>query len=126
MAKAQPKSAADALPTDQVAGQQEQQQSTDTAAPASETQALATAGAEEAQAQSSPPAVPDPTPAEVESCAVRVLAAVTIGHVRYKPNTLIEGMPLALAKAHAGSVDPHPDAVAYARSIGSPVEHFGE
>ena len=47
---------------------------------------------------------------------VRVLAPVTIGGVRYQPNTVLEGLPLALVEAHMGSVDPHPEAVDYARA----------
>ena len=47
---------------------------------------------------------------------VRILAPVTIGGVRYQPNTVLEGLPLALVEAHMGSVDPHPEAVAYARA----------
>ena len=47
---------------------------------------------------------------------VRVLAPVTIGSVRYQPNTVLEGLPLALLEAHLGSVDPHPEAVDYARA----------
>ena len=56
--------------------------------------------------------------------AVRVLAAVTIDGVRFAPDDVIEGMPETIAQAYAGSVDPHPDAVAYARSVGAPVKPF--
>ena len=55
---------------------------------------------------------------------VRVLAPVTIGGVRYQPNTVLEGLPLALVEAHLGSVDPHPDAVDYARANGGEVVQF--
>lgn len=56
-----------------------------------------------------------------ELCNVRVLASVTIGETRYQPDMVIEGLPVATANANRGSVDQHPDAVAYARSIGAPV-----
>lgn len=55
---------------------------------------------------------------------VRVLAPVTIRDVRYQPNTVLEGLPLALVEAHLGSVDPHPEAVAYARANGGEVIEF--
>lgn len=57
-------------------------------------------------------------------CDVRILAPVTIRDVRYQPNTVLEGLPLALVEAHLGSVDPHPDAVAYARANGGEVVQF--
>lgn len=55
---------------------------------------------------------------------VRVLAPVTIGGVRYQPNTVLEGLPLALVEAHMGSVDPHPEAVDYARANGGEVVQY--
>lgn len=55
---------------------------------------------------------------------VRILAPVTIRDVRYQPNTVLEGLPLALVEAHLGSVDPHPEAVAYARANGGEVIEF--
>ena len=61
---------------------------------------------------------------EAEHCDVRVLAAVTIGGERYQPDDVIEGLPAHLAQAYMGSVDAHPDAVAYARSIGASVKPF--
>ena len=58
---------------------------------------------------------------------VRVLAPVTIGDVRYQPNPVLEGLPLALVEAHLGSVDPHPEAVAYARANdGAVVQYLGQ
>lgn len=61
---------------------------------------------------------------DVERRDVRVLAPVTIAGVSYGPNDVIEGLPLALVEAYAGSVDDHPDAVDYAHSIGAPVKQF--
>ena len=61
---------------------------------------------------------------DVERRDVRVLAPVTIAGAGYDPNDVIEGLPLALVEAYAGSVDDHPDAVAYAHSIGAPVKQF--
>lgn len=55
---------------------------------------------------------------------VRVLAPVTIGSVRYQPNTVLEGLPLALVEAHLGSVDPHPEAVDYARANDGEVARY--
>jgi hypothetical protein len=55
---------------------------------------------------------------------VRILAPVTIRDVRYHPNTVLEGLPLALVEAHLGSVDPHPEAVVYARANGGEVIEF--
>ncbi|EPD35462.1 hypothetical protein [Delftia acidovorans] len=115
--------AADAPAADQVAGQHAQQQAADDTAQAGETQAPATAGA--ADGQGAGAGTPqDPAPQDVALVAVRVLAAVTIDGVRFQPDDVIEGMPESVAKAYAGSVDPHPDAVAYARSVGSPVKPF--
>lgn len=115
--------AADALAADQAAGQQSQQQGTDETAQASETQAPATAGAADGQGAAAG-TQQDPAPQDVALVAVRVLAAVTIDGVRFQPDDVIEGMPESVAKAYVGSVDPHPDAVAYARSVGSPVKPF--
>lgn len=64
------------------------------------------------------------SPAQVERCDVRVLAAVTIGDTRYQPDEVIEGLPVAVAQAHSDSVDTHPDAVAYARTLGTTVHQF--
>lgn len=61
---------------------------------------------------------------DVERRDVRVLAPVTISGVSYSPNDVIEGLPLALIEAYAGSIDDHPDAVDYAHSIGAPVKQF--
>ena len=55
---------------------------------------------------------------------MRVLAPVTIAGTRYEPNDVIEGLPLALIEAYAGSVDDHPDAVTYARDSGGTVKAF--
>lgn len=86
------------------------------------------AAAEAAEAADGDPAgavaQQDPPPQELLMVDVRVLAAVTIDCVRFLPNDVIEGMPDAVAQAYAGSVDAHPDAVAYARSIDSPVKPF--
>ncbi len=111
MAKAQPKPTTDA--PDAGAPAVDQGAST-------ELQALATAGAP--PVAGNPPA--EALPAKVERRAVRVLAAVTIADVRYQPGVLIEGIPVDLAEAHAGSVDAHPDAVAYARSTNAQVLQF--
>ncbi|MFA9286986.1 hypothetical protein ACCQ08_19525 [Comamonas sp. SY3] len=111
MAKAQPKPTTDAPDAGASTGDQ---------GASTELQALATAGA--------PPAAGNPMaeapPTKVERCAVRVLAAVTIADVRYRPGVVIEGIPVDLAEAHAGSVDAHPDAVDYARSINAEVLQF--
>lgn len=111
MAKAQPKPTTDAPDAGAPAGDQ---------GASTELQALATAGAPPAAGNQ--PAEPPPT--KVERCVVRVLAAVTIADVRYKPGVVIEGIPVDLAEAHAGSVDAHPDAVDYARSINAEVLQF--
>lgn len=108
---------------DQAAGQQTQQQGADDTAPAGEPQAPATAGAADGQGAGAG-AQQDPAPQDVAPVAVRVLAAVTIDGVRFAPDDVIEGMPETIAQAYAGSVDPHPDAVAYARSVGAPVKPF--
>ena len=55
---------------------------------------------------------------------MRVLAQITIGEVRYPPNTIIEGLPVAIAEAYKDRVDAHPEAVAYARSVDAPVVAF--
>ena len=115
--------AAEAPAADQAAGRQAQQQGADETAQASETQAPATAGA--ADGQGAGAGTPqEPAPQDVALVAVRVLAAVTIDGVRFAPDDVIEGMPEAIAQAYAGSVDPHPDAVTYARSVGAPVKPF--
>ena len=77
-----------------------------------------------AQAQDSGALAPPAWPPQLFD--VRVLAPVTIGSVRYQPNTVLEGLPLALVEAHLGSVDPHPEAVAYARANdGAVVQYLG-
>jgi len=115
--------AADAPAADQATGQQFQQQGADETAQVSETQAPATAGAADGQGAGAE-TQHDPAPQDVALVAVRVLAAVTIDGERFQPDDVIEGMPEAIAQAYAGSVDPHPDAVAYARSVGAPVKPF--
>ena len=55
---------------------------------------------------------------------VRVLADVTIAGVRYLSNDVIEGLPASLVEQHAEAVDAHPDAVAYARTLGMPAKPF--
>ena len=115
--------AAEAPAADQVAGQQAQQQVGDEAAQSGETQAPATAGAADGQGAGAG-AQQDPAPQDVALVDVRVLAAVTIDGVRFQPDDVIEGVPETIAQAYAGSVDPHPDAVAYARSVGAPVKPF--
>ncbi|WP_338499936.1 hypothetical protein [Delftia tsuruhatensis] len=115
--------AADAPVADQAAGQQVQQQGADETAQAGETRAPATAGAADGQGAGAG-TQQDPVPQDVALVAVRVLAAVTIDGVRFQPDDVIEGVPETIAQAYAGSVDPHPDAVAYARSVGSPVKPF--
>lgn len=67
---------------------------------------------------------PTKTDADAQRVEVRVLAAVTIGGEHFQPGDVIEGVPWSVADAYAGSVDPHPDAVAYARSIGTPVKPY--
>lgn len=115
--------AADAPAADQVAGQQAQQQGRDETAQSGETQAPATAGAADGQGAGAG-TQQDPATQDVALVAVRVLAAVIIDGVRFQPDDVIEGVPETIAQAYAGSVDPHPDAVAYARSVGSPVKPF--
>lgn len=109
-------------PTEQVADQQGQQAAAD-ALPDGVGQAPATAGAADGQTAGAA-AQPDAVPQQVQLIDVRVLAAVTIGGARFQPDDVIEGMPDSVAQAYAGSVDPHPDAVAYARSLGASVLHF--
>lgn len=115
--------AAEAPAADQVAGQQAQQQVGDETAQSGETQVPATAGAGDGQGAGAG-TQQDPAPQDVALVDVRVLAAVTIDGVRFQPDDVIEGMPESIAQAYAGSVDPHPDAVAYARSVGAPVKPF--
>ena len=87
-----------------------------------QTPAGATTEAVESAAPAAPAAhKPEEAP---ESYDVRVLAPVTIAGTRYEPNDVIEGLPLALIEAHAGSVDDHPDAVTYARENGGAVKPF--
>lgn len=131
MAKPKSNTAADAAETNSVATAHapDSEASAAAAAPAAEVdpaQALAAAGATPEDGATTDPAdsAGSNHAAEVEVCDVRVLAPVTIGCERFDPNDVIEGLPLALAEAHAGSVDTHPDAVAYARSTGSPVKPF--
>lgn len=104
--------------TDQAADQLDQLQGAAEELPAGETPA--TAGA--AEDQPAGHTAEQPTAAlDVVRVDVRVLASVTIGGARFQPDDVIEGMPDSVAQAYAGSVDPHPDAVAYARSLGAPV-----
>lgn len=122
--KPKPNTAApDAPNTDQAAGEQDLQQGGTEGGQTGETQAPATAGAADGQGAGAG-TQQDPEPQDVALVAVRVLAAVTVAGVRFAPDDVIEGVPEPTAKAHAGSVDPHPDAVAYARSIGAPVKPF--
>ena len=109
-------------PTEQVADQQGQLTAAD-ASPDGEGQATATAEAADGQTAGAA-AQPDHAPQQVQLVDVRVLADVTIGGMRFQPDDVIEGMPDSVAQAYAGSVDPHPDAVAYARSLGAPVLPF--
>ena len=104
--------------TDQAADQLDQLQGAAEALPAGETPA--TAGAAVDQPAGYTAEQPTAT-LDVVQVDVRVLAAVTIGGARFQPDDVIEGMPDSVAQAYAGSVDPHPDAVAYARSLGVPV-----
>lgn len=55
---------------------------------------------------------------------VRIIVAVNIGSVLYKPNDVVN-LPDVLAKQHAEAVDPNKEAVAYALSIngGKVIEH---
>lgn len=115
--------APEAPTADQAAVQQDQQQGADETAQAGEIQAPATAGAADEQPAGAD-VQQDPGPQELVLVDVRVLAAVTIDGVRFQPDDVIEGVPETIAQAYAGSVDPHPDAVAYARSVGSPVKPF--
>lgn len=123
MAKAQPKTSADDAPPD---GQvQDQQQQGDAAAgqePAGQAPAMVGAASEGAGAGDVLQGGSDPEPEALVD--VRVLAAVTIAEQRFHPDDLIEGVPQGVAQAYAGSVDQHPDAVAYARSTGAPVKPF--
>lgn len=74
-------------------------------------------------ANAAAPAVDAPEKAGATTEA-RVLAAVTLAGVRHAPGVLLEGVPVALAKAHADSLDAHPDAVAHARADNAPVFKF--
>lgn len=122
MAKAQPKTSADDAPAD---GQVQDQPQGDTAAeqePAGHAAAMAGAASEGAGAGDVLQGGSNPEPEALVD--VRVLAAVTIAEQRFHPDDLIEGVPQGVAQAYAGSVDQHPDAVAYARSTGAPVKPF--
>jgi len=88
----------------------------------SDTQVEELADALLAHAQDSGALAPSAWPPQLFD--VRVLAPVTIGGVRYQPNTVLEGLPLALVEAHMGSVDPHPEAVDYARANGGEVVQY--
>ena len=88
-----------------------------------EAQTPAAAGVATEAVESAAPAAPKPNE-QSEHFDVRVLAPVTIAGTRYEPNDVIEGLPLALIDAHAGSVDDHPDAVTYARENGGAVKPF--
>lgn len=71
-----------------------------------------------------PPAA-DPAHQQADTVTVRVLAAVTIGTVRYQPNDVIEGLPELLLAQHSESLDDHPDAVAHAVESGGQVKTHG-
>lgn len=90
----------------------------------SDTQVEELADALLARAQDSGALAPSAWPPQLFD--VRVLAPVTIGGVRYQPNTVLEGLPLALVEAHLGSVDPHPEAVDYARANDGEVVQYQE
>ena len=72
------------------------------------------------------PAEPTLTDADLKGKKVdcRVLSAVTLYGVRFEPNDVLEGVPETLATQHKGSLDSHPDAVAFARAEGYPVKQF--
>lgn len=56
---------------------------------------------------------------------VRVLCAVEIGGVPYRPNAVVTGLSDAERKAHAADLDDSPEAVAYVLSGGAlPIEHI--
>lgn len=52
----------------------------------------------------------------VEPSKARVLCAVTVNGVQYQPDDLIEAEAEVIAGL-GGSVDPHPDAVAYCEGL---------
>ena len=125
MAKAQPKTSADDAPAGGLAQDQQDQQQGDAVAgqePSGQAPAMAGAASEGAGAGDVLQGGSNPEPEALVD--VRVLAAVTIAEQRFHPDDLIEGVPQCVAQAYAGSVDQHPDAVAYARSTGSPVKPF--
>lgn len=125
MAKAQPKTSADGAPAGGLAQDQQEQRQGDDAAgqePTDQAPALAGAAPEGAGAGDVLRGGADTEPEAMVD--VRVLVAVTIAEQRFHPNDLIEGVPQCVAQAYAGSVDQHPDAVAYARSTGAPVKPF--
>lgn len=123
MAKAQPKAAtAEAPGTDQAQAQQDG--TTGTATDLTAVSDPATAGADTSGA--TPPTSTTTSNKPEDVCEVRVLVDVTIGETRYQANDVVEGVPGSVATAYAGSVDAHPDAVAYARSQDAPVKQFAE
>ncbi|UGA37796.1 hypothetical protein JOS77_28250 [Chromobacterium haemolyticum] len=71
------------------------------------------------ESASEPEASAEPAPAAPEDAVitVRVLSAVTIGDVRYQPNTVLT-LSSVLAKQHADALDDHPDAIAMALADG--------
>ncbi len=72
-----------------------------------------------------PPAEPDPSlEASVETSTVRVLCTTTLGANRYQPNNVIEGVPADVLSQYAGSLDPHPDAIAFAKAEGGPTLQY--
>ncbi len=83
----------------------------------------ASAAAPGAAATNKPPES-DAADAAGATTSARILAAVTIGGVRYRPDGILEGLPAGVAGAHADALDPHPDAVSYARSIDAPVHQY--
>lgn len=66
-----------------------------------------------------------PAPQEDAVITVRVLSAVTIGAVRYQPNTVLT-LSSVLAKQHAVALDDHPDAIAMALADGGAERTHGE
>ncbi|WP_159917866.1 hypothetical protein [Pantoea sp. 18069] len=122
MAKAQPKTSADGAPAGGLVQDQQQGDAAAGQEHAGQAPAMAGAASEGAGAGDVLQGGSNPEPEALVD--VRVLAAVTIAEQRFHPDDLIEGVPQGVAQAYAGSVDPHPDAVAYARSIGAPVKPF--
>ena len=62
--------------------------------------------------------------ADGPAVSVRVLVACAIGGVACAADDVLEDVPAAVAAAHAGEADSHPDAVAHALSIGAPVKKY--